>query len=77
MYEVFVAGLILLITHFGLSSTPLRGALVRMIGERGFQGLYSLVAFGAIALVIWTWREAPRLEYAWFLIPRCTGFRRW
>jgi uncharacterized membrane protein len=69
MYEVLGAGLFLLITHFGLSSTPLRGALVGVIGERGFQGLYSLVAIGALALLIWTWRESPRLEYAWFSDP--------
>jgi len=69
MYEVLGAGLILLITHFGLSSTSLRGALVGVIGERGFQGLYSLIAVGAFALVIWSWREAPRLEYAWFPDP--------
>ena len=30
-------------THFALSH-PLRGAVTRAVGEKGFQGVYSLVA---------------------------------
>lgn len=35
-----------LVSHVGISSTPLRGALVRALGERPYLGLYSLVATG-------------------------------
>lgn len=69
MFEVLGAGLILLVTHFGLSSTGLRPALVQVIGEQGFLGVYSLVAAGAFGLLIWTYGSVPRLDYAWFPDP--------
>lgn len=69
MFEVLGAGLILLITHFGLSSTALRPTLVKMIGEQGFLGVYSLIAVGAFGLIIWQYGNVPRLEYAWFPDP--------
>ncbi|TWA66543.1 putative membrane protein [Azospirillum brasilense] len=43
------AGLFLLLTHFGISSTPLRAALVGRLGEKPYLGLYSLVS----ALAFW------------------------
>ena len=39
-------------THF-LMSHPLRAPLVARLGERGFQGLYSLVALVTLGLAIW------------------------
>ena len=39
-------------THF-LMSHPLRAPLVERMGERGFQGLYSLVALVTLGLAIW------------------------
>ncbi len=69
MIEVLGAGLILLISHFALSSTALRPALVKAVGEQGFLGVYSLVAAGSIGLLIWTYGSVPRLDYAWFPDP--------
>lgn len=43
------AGLFLLLTHFGISSTPLRAALVGRLGEKPYLGLYSLIS----ALAFW------------------------
>lgn len=45
-------------THF-LLSHPLRGATVRLMGEGGFRGLYSLVAFATFGWVLWAWHNAP------------------
>lgn len=55
-------------THFILSH-PLRRPLVRALGERGFLGLYSLVAFATLGWMIWAavrigpeelkWQPAP------------------
>ena len=39
-------------THF-LLSHPLRRPLVRLAGERGFLGLYSLVAFATFGWMVW------------------------
>jgi len=47
--HVAAAGLFLLITHFGISSTPLRAALVARMGEKPYLGLFSLLS----ALAFW------------------------
>jgi uncharacterized membrane protein len=43
-------------THF-LLSHPLRPALAGRMGERGFQGLYSLIALATFGWMIWTYRS--------------------
>ena len=48
-----------LATHF-VSSTPLRAALVARMGERPYQGLYSLVAFITLGWMSWAFTHAPR-----------------
>jgi len=61
-------------THF-LLSHPLRGPLVRSMGEKPFQGLYSLVALITFGLMVYFYRkigrEPPALwqsgEAAWIL----------
>src|SRR5262245_2348437 len=64
MASLFAAALFLPVSHYGLSSTGLRDVLVRAIGERGYQGLYSLIAFGAFYWLISSYRAAP-LEVLW------------
>jgi uncharacterized membrane protein len=49
--------------HF-VSNTPLRGALVQTIGERGYLGLYSALAFATLGWMIWAYLRAP-LEPLW------------
>lgn len=49
MASLVAAGLFLLVTHFGISSTPLRAALVERVGEKPYLGLYSLIT----ALAFW------------------------
>lgn len=44
--------------HF-VSNTPLRGAAVRAIGERGYLGLYSAAAFATLGWMIWAYLRAP------------------
>lgn len=41
-------------SHLGLASEPLRGALIRRLGERGFLALFSGVAAATFALWVWT-----------------------
>mgnify|MGYP003579257617 CR=1 FL=1 len=52
-----------LLTHF-VSSTPLRGVLVRSLGEWPYRGSYSLVALVTLVWMIWAYGNAPR-ELLW------------
>ena len=45
-------------THY-ISSTPLRAALVKALGENGYLGLYSLVSFATLGWMIWAYKHAP------------------
>jgi uncharacterized membrane protein len=45
-------------THF-IASTPLRPALVRAIGERPYQGFYSLVALGTLIWMVRAYAHTP------------------
>lgn len=40
-------------THMVLSSLPVRGNLINRLGEKGFVGLYSLVAFATFIPLVW------------------------
>lgn len=51
-------------THF-LLSHPLRAPLVKAVGEGGFAGVYSLVAFATLGWAIWAFRAAPVTEPLW------------
>jgi uncharacterized membrane protein len=45
-------------THF-VSSTPLRAALLRALGERGYLVAYSVAAFATLGWMIWAYSRAP------------------
>lgn len=69
MIYMLLAALLFLATHFGLSSPALRRRLVASVGERGFLGLYSLLAFATLGYLIWLYNELPRYEYLWMPSP--------
>jgi uncharacterized membrane protein len=50
--------------HF-LLSHPLRGPLVKALGERGFQGAYSFVALAGFAWMVLTFRAIPPEPLWW------------
>jgi uncharacterized membrane protein len=56
---LFFSAIAFLGTHF-LLSHPLRGPLVRAMGERSFQGLYSAVALITFGLMIYFYRVIGR-----------------
>jgi uncharacterized membrane protein len=60
-----------LATHF-VTSTPLRGVLVRSMGEWPYRGLYSAVALVTLGWMIWAYSNAPR-EMLW-LGPRAAAY---
>ena len=55
---VVVASVAFVGSHF-LLSHPLRGPLVRVVGEKGFLGIYSLVAFLTLGWMVMTYKRAP------------------
>ena len=61
---VVVAAVAFVGTHF-LLSHPLRAPLVRALGERGFPGVYSLVAAVTLAWVAIAYRAAPETPMLW------------
>ena len=61
---VALAALAFIGTHF-LLSHPLRQPLVAALGERGFLGVYSLVAGVTLATVAWSYQAAPTPAPLW------------
>jgi uncharacterized membrane protein len=59
MLNLATAALFLVGTHFGISSTSLRGELIARVGERGYRLLYSALAVVAFVWLVTAWRAAP------------------
>lgn len=59
--SLIIAGFAFYGTHVALSSTWLRGNLREQVGERGFLGLYSLVAIVTFAWFVAAYSRAPLL----------------
>ncbi|MGQ9371179.1 NnrU family protein [Azospirillum sp. ST 5-10] len=55
------ASLFLLLTHFGIASTPLRGVLVGRLGETPYKGLYSAVSLVAFVWLAMAYAGAPHV----------------
>lgn len=64
MGNVIVAAIAFVGTHF-LLSHPLRALVVNRIGERGFLGVYSLVAFATLIWLGLAYWYAPATEPLW------------
>ncbi|MGB5080876.1 MAG: NnrU family protein [Burkholderiales bacterium] len=71
METLALATAVFLLTHY-VASTLLRSALVRMLGENAYLGLYVLVSLAALGWMIWAYVRAPyaRLWEGW-------EFRAW
>jgi uncharacterized membrane protein len=64
MTELVLAALFLPLSHFGISSSSLRGRLVSVVGERPYLGIYSLVTLAAFGWLIIAYRHSP-LAVTW------------
>jgi len=64
MGNVIVAAIAFVGSHF-LLSHPLRPALVRATGEKGFLGVYSLVAFATLIWLGLAYRATPAESLLW------------
>ena len=54
-----------LITHFGLSSSPLRATLANSMGEGPYLGIYSIISFVTLGGMIYTYSDLLHLDYIW------------
>ena len=61
--QLGVATAAFVLTHF-VPSTPLRARLAGLLGERGYLGLYSLVALATLGWMIYAYGRAP-IEPLW------------
>ena len=69
MSEVLFAGIIWLVSHLAISSTPLRGIIVKTVGDGVYLGIYSLVAAVSLGYLIWVYTDVPRFDYLWLPNP--------
>ena len=67
MFELWLAAVVFLATHFGIASTGLRSALVGLIGEAPYTVAYSVVALAAITWLSMTYNSAPPGPVLWWL----------
>lgn len=56
--QLYFAAAAFLATHF-VPSTPLRGALVRALGEKTYVGVYTVVSFAMIGWMVWAYNRSP------------------
>ncbi len=55
---------VFLATHY-VSSTPIRGGLVSLLGENVYLGLYTLISLVALGWMIWAYVKAPYERLWW------------
>lgn len=64
--ELLIAGcLSFLAIHLGISGTPLRAVLHNALGESPYLGVYSLLSFGSLGLMIYGYGQLPHTDYLW------------
>lgn len=67
---LLIAGcLAFLVTHLGISGTPLRGALRDKLGEQAYLGVYSFLSFATLGLMIYAYGSIPHVDYVWYPDP--------
>jgi uncharacterized membrane protein len=63
LFELFLAGVVFAGSHVAVSSTSLRPALVRILGEGPFLALYSLLSIALLVWMVHAYGAAPYVEY--------------
>ncbi len=62
MTELALAAIFFLVTHLGIAGTPIRGLLVRLVGERFYLIGYALLSLFAISWLADAYKVAPYVE---------------
>ena len=65
MTNLLIAASFWILSHFALSSTPLRAMLVKRFGEKKYLLIYSLIAISALAYFIWSYTQLGMSDQFW------------
>ncbi|MBU3918116.1 NnrU family protein [bacterium] len=55
-------------THIGLSSDSIRSGMINKMGEKGFQGVYSLIALVTFVFLVLSYKNAKSSEVLFFAL---------
>lgn len=58
MAVLVIGALVWIGIHLGLAGTRLRNAIVALIGEAPFRGLFSLLSVASLVFLVWAWSNA-------------------
>lgn len=61
-----IAAILFIVTHLGISSTPLRSLAVSLLGDNGYMAAYSLISFAVIGWLGYLYAVMPHTEYLWY-----------
>jgi len=59
--------------HLGVSSTPLRGMVKEAVGENGYLGIYSLLAFASLGAMIYFYAGIDHSDFIW--LPNALSYK--
>lgn len=65
MTFLILASFAVLLTHLGVSSTPLRGVIADSVGEQGYLGIFSLTAAVTLGFLIYAYINIPHAHFVW------------
>lgn len=65
MELLIIASLLFLVTHLGVSSTPLRQVLANNMGEGPYLALYSVLAAVTLGAMIYTYGQTSHASFIW------------
>ncbi|HKI75553.1 MAG TPA: NnrU family protein [Pseudomonadales bacterium] len=65
MEFLLVASILFLVTHLGISSTPLRGMLMNGLGESSYLAIYSFLAAVTIGVLIYAYSHISHGMFLW------------
>ena len=70
---LIVACLAFLVTHLGISGTPLRTMLRNALGETPYLGVYSLLSLGTLGAMVYGYAQVPHTDFNWY--PSITAYK--
>lgn len=62
---LLLSAMMFVLTHLGLPRKTFREVLINILGENGYLGFYSLIAFATLGVMIYQYGNVSHLEYVW------------
>ena len=68
--DFLIAGCLgFIVSHLGMSGSPLRSVLQERLGADGYLGAYSVVSFAALGLMIYGYGQISQADMIWYATP--------